>query len=263
MGGYNFHTHSVYSDGADTLEELVIRAIELGFDRLGFSEHSYTYFDESYCLSKEKTVQYQQEVRDLRGKYHEKIAIYLGIEQDLYSKESTSTYDYVIGSVHYVKKDGDFLAIDESAESLKIFSEKYYAGDIYSLIEDYFSAVGNLAQTECDIIGHFDLITKFNEKYPLFSEFHPRYQQAAQMALDKILQAGKIIEINTGAIARGWRTEPYPASNWLEYILKNNGRVLLASDCHDKAYLAHEFQKEKIKRYENYPDFRPKIKSVR
>ena len=44
----NFHTHSVYSDGADTLTELVEAAIEKGFGALGFSEHSYTYFDESY-----------------------------------------------------------------------------------------------------------------------------------------------------------------------------------------------------------------------
>lgn len=263
MGGYNFHTHSVYSDGVDTLEELVIQAIELGFDRLGFSEHSYTYFDESYCLSKEKTAQYKQEVRNLRDKYRDKIAIYLGIEQDLYSEESTNDYDYVIGSVHYVNKDGAFLAIDESAEDLRHYSEKYYDGDIYALVEDYFEAVGSWADKECDIIGHFDLITKFNEKYPLFSESHPRYQKAAQAALDKILQAGKIIELNTGAMARGWRTSPYPQCNWLEYILANGGQIMLASDCHDSAYLAYEFADEKIKRYENYPDFRLKIKSVR
>lgn len=260
MGGYNFHTHSVYSDGANTVEELVRRAIELDFQMIGFSEHSYTYFDESYCMSRENTAEYKRKVRELSEKYRDKIEIYLGIEQDFYSEESICDYDYVIGSVHYIKKDDVFFAIDESAEDLLLFAENYYDGDIYGLVEDYFATIGIWAKKECDIIGHFDLLTKFNEKYPLFSESHPRYQKAAQNALDKVLQAGKIIELNTGAMARGIRTTPYPQDNWLKYILANGGQIMLASDCHDKAYLAYEFDNVKIKRYENCPNFRPNVK---
>ena len=35
----NFHTHTIFCDGADTPEEMVIKAIELGFTQLGFSGH--------------------------------------------------------------------------------------------------------------------------------------------------------------------------------------------------------------------------------
>ena len=248
----NFHTHSIYSDGEDTLEELVQAAIALDCKALGFSEHSYTYFDESYCLSLANTPKYQAEVRALQAKYAAKIKLYLGIEQDFYSSERSDEYEYIIGSVHYVKKNGDFLAIDESADDLVRFRDEYYDGDIYALIEDYFKTVGMWAERKCDIIGHFDLITKFNEKYPLFDTAHPRYEIAAQSALDKLLAAGKIIEINTGAMARGWRMIPYPESKWLDEIAEKNGRLILSSDCHTKNALLFDFADERLKKYEKY-----------
>ena len=37
----NLHVHTVYADGKDTPEELVLEAIRQGFTSIGFSEHSY------------------------------------------------------------------------------------------------------------------------------------------------------------------------------------------------------------------------------
>ena len=44
--------------------------------------------------------------------------------------------DYVIASVHYVKKNGEYLSIDESAEDLKSFARDFYQGDIYGLLSN-------------------------------------------------------------------------------------------------------------------------------
>jgi histidinol-phosphatase (PHP family) len=35
----NLHTHSLYCDGAATIEEMIVSAIENGFDSLGISSH--------------------------------------------------------------------------------------------------------------------------------------------------------------------------------------------------------------------------------
>ena len=253
MGGKtNFHTHSVYCDGKDTLEELVEQALEIGMEDLGFSGHSYTHFDPSYCMSAKGSKEYQKEVLSLKEKYRDKIRLYLGIEQDIYSEESTDGYEYVIASVHYVKKNGEYLSIDESADNLLRYAQDFYHGDIYGLIEDYFQTVALIAKTSWSIVGHFDLICKFQEKTPLFDENHPRYQKAAQSALEELLQAGKIIEISTGAMARGYRTTPYPAEKWLNLVKKNNGRLLLNSDCHDKNYLTYGFDLPLIAKYEAF-----------
>ena len=37
----NLHTHTVYCDGNDTPEEMVLTAIEKHFDILGFSGHGH------------------------------------------------------------------------------------------------------------------------------------------------------------------------------------------------------------------------------
>ena len=36
----NFHTHTTFCDGTGTPEQMVVSAIEKGFDVLGFSSHS-------------------------------------------------------------------------------------------------------------------------------------------------------------------------------------------------------------------------------
>ena len=99
----NYHTHTCFCDGKHTPEEMVLEAIRLGCKELGFSGHSHTPFDDSFCMSKENTLAYIDTVRNLQKQYAEQIKIYLGIEQDYHSPESTEGYDYILGSVHYVE----------------------------------------------------------------------------------------------------------------------------------------------------------------
>ena len=121
--------------------------------------------------------------------------------------------------------------------------EKLYGGDIYAFAEDYFRLVGDLwERTRCRIIGHFDLLTKFNEDGTLLDETHPRYLRAAGEALDRLLEAPVLFEINTGAISRGYRTEPYPAKDIRNYIRKHGGMMILSSDSHQKDTIAYRFR---------------------
>ena len=47
----NLHTHSTYCDGNDRPEEMILTAIDKGFDSVGFSGHSYMYFAEDHSMS--------------------------------------------------------------------------------------------------------------------------------------------------------------------------------------------------------------------
>ena len=140
----NYHTHTTFCHGADTPEELVKEAIRLGCPSIGFSSHSYTSFDGSYCMTREGPREYVAQVRALQEKYRDKIKIYLGVEQDFYSDDPAEGYDYVIGSVHYVLKDGCYLSVDMSRENQIDFVEKHYGGDYYAFIEDYFATVAQV-----------------------------------------------------------------------------------------------------------------------
>ena len=233
----NYHTHTVYCDGKDTPEELVLEAIRLGCPELGFSGHSYVPFDD-YCMTQDGTAEYQRQVQMLQDKYHDKINIFLGIEQDYDSPMTTKPYDYIIGSVHYIYKDGVYLSVDESEKSFIENVQNYYEGDYYSFVEDYYIKVGEIYEkTECTIVGHFDLVTKFNEDDVLFDTGHPRYINAAVNALNRLIKAPVIFEINTGAISRGYRKTPFPSTILLRILESQGARFILSSDCHDKRNL--------------------------
>ena len=238
----NYHTHTVYCDGNDTPEALVLEAIRLGCPSIGFSGHSFTEFDQSYCMSREKTEEYKREVRALKEKYRGQIEILLGVEQDYYSEEPTDEYDYVIGSVHYILKDGVYLTVDWTREQQEEDVKIYYGGDFYAYAEDYYKIVADIyRKTKCDIVGHFDLITKFNQDDALFDTKDERYRNAALAAVRAVLKTPAAFEINTGAIARGLRTEPYPAKFILDEIYREGGEVLITSDCHAKENLLFGF----------------------
>lgn len=241
---FDLHVHSVFSDGRDTPRDIVISAIEKGIKTLGFSDHSYTEFDERYCIQRDKQAEYIQTINELKNEFSDKIKILCATEQDFYSTAPTSGYDYVIGSVHYVLIDGEYIPVDETADILKQAADKYFSGDILSLCEAYFENVGKVYEkTKCDIVGHFDLITKFNEQEQLFDENNPRYIRAYRKAVDKIITDCKVFEINTGAISRGYRTTPYPSENIRSYIRQKGGKFILSSDSHQKETLCFEFDK--------------------
>lgn len=239
----DWHVHTSYCDGKATPAEMAQAACAAGLEALGFSGHSYTFFDETWCMSREGTEAYRREVRALRAEYAGRLPIFCGVEQDYYSAESTEGYDYVIGSVHYIKAGKDYLPVDESAALLRAGAEKRFGGDIYAFAEAYFDTVGRVAEIpDCSVIGHFDLIAKFNEREALFDEGHPRYVKAWQSAAEKLLRSGLPFEVNTGAVFRGYRTLPYPAPEMLRWLAQRGARFLLSGDCHSTSALCFGFE---------------------
>ena len=238
----DLHMHSVYSDGKNTAEEMILEAIRLGLETAGLSDHSHAKFDE--CgMTPEGTEAYRAEMARLKGKYAGRIRVLCGLERDYYS-DDFGKYDYVIGSVHQLEMpDGAPLYIDWTAEKQREGVEKYFGGDWYAFAEAYYETESRIVDvTKCDIIGHFDLLTKFAEQDPYFDLQHPRYVKAWQTAADRLLKAGKPFEINTGAMSRGYRTEPYPAKDIRAYIRQHGGTMILSSDSHQKETIAYRFQ---------------------
>ena len=93
-------------------------------------------------------------------------------------------FDYVIGSVHYVIKDGVYLPVDESRDVFTDNINKYYEGDIFAFCEDYYKLLSSFSEVDnIEIIGHFDLVTKFNEGGCLFDIKNRIYESAVNLSL--------------------------------------------------------------------------------
>ena len=239
----NFHTHSTFSDGENTPEEIVLYAIENGYKSIGFSDHSYTDFDLRYCLTDEKG--YISEITNLKEKYKNKIQIYIGIEEDIFSSSDKKSYDYMICSSHYFHIADKYYPIDSNYDYFKKCLEAFDY-DIEKLSTTYYETLcKKIEEKKPDIVGHFDVITKFDEldnSRLLSSEI---YLKTADKYMNYLLKNDFIFEINTGAIARGVKTVPYPHERLLHIIKKQNGKVILSSDSHRADTLTYYFEETK------------------
>lgn len=242
---YSFHVHSTFCDGKNTPEEIILAALEKGVISIGFSSHGYTGFDSTYCLK--DTEGYISEIQRLKEKYKDKIQIYLGVEEDAFSLVDRSKFDYIIGSSHYLLKDGEYLPIDLDYDGFqKCLDLLQY--DIVSLAENYYDSFCKyIAYRKPDIVGHFDLITKFDELDNSRLLQNAKYNEIAEKYVKFAAESNCIFEVNTGAIARGLRTTPYPSENLL-YVLKNmDAKIILSSDSHSAETV--DFGFEEMKQY--------------
>ena len=229
----SLHVHTTFCDGRNTPEEMVRGALAAGCTSLGFSGHSFLPFDDSWTMRPPDVPRYRAEVLRLRAQYAGRLEIFLGLEQDVLSPDPGPGWDYRIGSVHCVEKDGVYLSVDDSPERFREDTLRHYGGDFLAYAADYYRLAAQVPErTGCQIAGHFDLITKLNEGGRFFDEGDRRYRGIALEALDALLETDVIFEINTGAMSRGYRTAPYPAPFLLRRIRERGGRITVTSDSH-------------------------------
>ncbi len=221
----NLHTHSTFCDGRDTPEEMARAAVEKGFDVLGFSSHSEMLRDPGA---------YVAAIRALAEKYRGRLCVLCGIEADWPCPLDLAPYDYVIGSVHFVPTaSGARVAVDDTPDILAAGIRDHFGGDAAALVRAYFAAErAMLAQGRLDIVGHPDLVRKFNAKRPFFDESAAWYRAELEMTADAIAASGKVVEINTGAISRGWLDDAYPSPAFRALLRARGVRFVLSSDAH-------------------------------
>ncbi|MFI3326252.1 MAG: histidinol-phosphatase [Clostridia bacterium] len=236
------HNHCNFCDGNNSAEEMIEKAIELNFTDFGMSCHGKCVFD-PYC-GVENENDYVENIKKLKKVYCDKINVYCGIEQDYYAPvEDRENFDYIIGSVHYLKnKQGSFVGIDCSYDILKNLIKDTYSGDEMAMIKDFYHlTTQNISQYKPDVIGHFDLITKYNENNSLFNENSDEYKKIVLSALEKCVKEDCIFEVNTGAMARGKKDKPYPSLFILKSLCQMNAKITLNADCHDKNHMTFAF----------------------
>lgn len=242
----DLHVHSCYCDGADSPETMVLEAIKKGIKHLGIVVHSFVPFDKDFCLEENRYQEFIDEITKLKIKYKDEINLYAGIELDYYSSPNVSGFDYVIGAVHYIEKNGEYYSVDLSPEELKRTVEVGFFGNYMEFAKEYFLLVSKLCDRSCDIIAHFDLITKYNDKCKLFDTESIEYKNAWQQSANELLKYNKYFEINTGAMFRVGKKEPYPSTEIINYLKERGAKFILSSDAHSKSAIAYNFEDYEI-----------------
>ena len=245
--------HTTWCDGKNTPEEMVQAAIEKGFDAIGFSSHALLPLSDPWTLQPDTVDAYVADIRALAEKHKDRISILCGIEADFItgmSRPDRSVYaylglDYLFGSIHeVVAPSGGRVPVDHKPELLADGIAQQFGGDAQAFVRAYFAAERDMAETcDFDVIGHPDLVRKFNGKLRHFDESADWYLEELRLTADAFAATGKIVEVNTGGISRGWIDDAYPSPVFRALLRERGVRFILSSDAHSAAAIDCAFDR--------------------
>lgn len=241
------HSGSFCGHAVDTLEAVVARYAELGFEWVCLTEHMPT--QTASLMADEETeagfdvpglearfAEYFQTARRLAAEYQDRMEILVGFETEAYSGFQAEILgliaryqpDMLVGSVHHVYD----ILFDGSTEHYR--QAVAQAGDIETLYCDYFDVQLELIDRfEPAVVGHFDLIRIHDPDYEERWRV-PAIRDRVLRNLRRIKELDLILDLNVRALVKG-ASEPYISKPWLEFAIANNIAVSPGDDSHGVA----------------------------
>lgn len=193
------HNHTTLSpDAENTPEEMVARAMQLGISHYTVTDHLEInkFYDEEYLY--EAPVMAASEIMPkLKEEYKDKIDVLYGVElgQPLFDLPLTTrilatyNYDFIIGSVHYIRGYDDFYYLD------------YRNCDIEKLLEQYYAETLEMAQWGgFDVLGHMTYPLRYiTGNYGIEADMS-RYSKIIDEIFKVLIKNNMGIEINTSGL---------------------------------------------------------------
>lgn len=233
----DFQVHSFCShDGKASLRDQCLRAVEIGLEEIGFSEHKdfdpadpvVDYFDYD---------RYRQQIEKAREEFSGALTIRMGVEIDYqrWFEEKIADYlqqhlfDFVIGSVHYVNRvpimTNDYLRDRSVVEAYRLYFQAVYDSVCSGLI---------------DIVGHLEYANR--RAVPRLGPYDPSpYREQIAMLYGEMIRQGVALEINTAGLRQGVG-HTYPCEEHIRLYAECGGTILsLGSDSHHPQDLAKSY----------------------
>src|SRR5688572_2692795 len=115
--GGDLQMHSTWSDGGESIADLAEAAYELGWSRIGVTDHSYG-LPIARGMSMESAIRQHHEIDEINGRLAGRVRVYKGVEANILadgaldlSEDERSVFEYVLASPHsQLRKDTDQTA---------------------------------------------------------------------------------------------------------------------------------------------------------
>lgn len=197
----NLHIHSIYSDGRNTIEQIVKKALKTGLDYICITDHLTNSWKADLIPNlnnPDKIKRYLEEIsqfKELLAKENKTLTLFKGIEIDISSSEK-----YIINNISPNKFDLILFEYLESFEGiafvkkiLEYWKKKNY--DEFPLIglahfDPSFFIIRGL-DTLIEFLKQYDIIVEFNSSYPQF------YSQKHEIFYNKLKDSG--IKVSIGS----------------------------------------------------------------
>ncbi|GIP60897.1 histidinol-phosphatase HisJ [Paenibacillus woosongensis] len=249
----DYHTHHARCGHAvGSLEEYVVRGIEIGLSEIGLSDHMpllhvnrETYYPD-ITMPMDELPRYVEEAFALKEKYRGQIDVKVGLEGDFIEGWEADIekiiqaypWDYVIGSVHFL---GEWDVSDYRQV------HNWDGQDVFAVYERYYKAIGQAAKTGFyDIIGHFDVIKRFGHVPGMEREAETKALE--QAALAAIAESGIAMELNASGLSKPC-AEMFPANRILESAIQLGIPLTVGSDAHNPLKLSEHLDKARATLY--------------
>lgn len=236
----DFHVHTDFSSDSTTpMEDMVKRGIELGLERICFTDH----MDYDFPVTLNYTFvfepeDYFQKLTELQDKYRGKIKILKGIELGLqphlgerYQKlVQAYPFDFIIGSTHLVQGIDPYLPKYWESHSKEEGVHLYFE-EITRNLMNYDGFLIN---------GHLDYMIRYAPDTN--TDFaYTDYADAIDTMLRTIISKGKGIEINSSGLKYGLKV-PHPHTDIIKRYRELGGELItIGSDAHKTEHLAYDF----------------------
>ena len=249
----DYHTHTplcLHAEGSP--EEYIDAAITAGLTEYGISCHAPQQkpdgtepFDDWRMLSSQIPA-YLQWIDTAKQHARDRIQIRSGLECDwlpgcdawIQHLRSLHSWDYLIGSVHYITPPFEDIKLDKPWDfDNPAWIGKWAETDINLAWDLYWQAYTEMADSGLfDILAHPDLIKKFG--YKPEGDLTRYYEPA----IDAIATSGAIIELNTAGLHKPCE-EIYPDLTFLELARDAGVDLIISSDAHSPAEVARDRDK--------------------
>lgn len=237
---YNFHAHTQFCDGRDTLAQIADAAADAGFEHFGFTPHSPIPIASPCNMSAADIDTYRAEVEAANARHAGRCRFYYGMEIDYLGDLSGASspfftdlgLDYSIGSVHFIRNQrGEYVDIDGHFDSFRKKMAECFDNDIRYVVEEFYRASAEmLTRGGFDILGHFDKIGQNASYYTPGIEDEPWYQALVGGYISQIIDSGIIVEINTKAKAEHDRF--FPNRRYWPRLVAAGVPLMINSDAH-------------------------------
>lgn len=223
------HMHTDFSgDCVTPAAEQVEQAIRLGMKEICITDHHDhdVVADEDFTLDIDRYLPF---MKMLQAEYADRIRINIGIELglQLHIKDylekllNTYTFDYVIGSSHFVDGLDPYYPVFFEGRTEREAYERYFE-----------STLNRVRNMDCfDSLGHLDYVVRYgpdrNRYYSL-----EQYQEYIDPILKTLVEKGKGLECNTGGLKYGLG-HPNPSKDILKRYRELGGEILtIGADAH-------------------------------
>lgn len=233
----DYHTHTPLCRHAEGLPvDYAAAAITANLAEIGFSDHNPMPqpFDD-WRMDVEEFPKYLELVEQARSAFPA-LPIRLALECDyleggeswLDSTRSLASWDYLIGSVHYIAPGWD-------VDNPKHLSRWKQSGAIEEIWELYWRLYEKCIRSKhFDFCAHPDLAKKFG--FRPAGDLRPYYEPVIQAFVD----TNTIMEVSTAGLRKDVR-EIYPSRELLEMAFSAGVQIVINSDAHAPSEVGQDF----------------------